>query len=376
MEKVSRGRSAVLRGGRSAASIVAKGALQLLISLTLSTVMYVALYVTLVPKDDARHKVQLHFGLCQKPRGHTTGLPARVAHVAFDASDTLQPGAATSAALLGEGSLVPPLARAYDYGVELCLRMPESPPNVEAGTFLASLRVASARNESLLAVDRAMVLRYRSERFRAMWSVAYSIPLLLGWMEEEQTHCTLLADAFTNPRHAPTARAVLALVSPLACQLQVYSATLQFRARLGGVTYAMTQYAFATAAVSIGALMLAHWVAMLLFELRGGGGGGEEGGGDQGGGRGQRGGRSDRSQARRRGGDAFDGGSTSTTSPGGGEYSGYDGSGYDFQGFVEAVEDDVEDADDDDEDDEDDGEEEVAAADGRGRRRQGFGASE
>lgn len=43
-----------------------------------------------------------------------------------------------------------------------------------------------------------MVLRYRSERLRAMWSYAYALPLLLGWLDESQAR-----DASVHARPIP-----------------------------------------------------------------------------------------------------------------------------------------------------------------------------
>ena len=266
----ARPRAALLHGGRSLGALLAYGVLQLAVSFVLSAVMYTALYAAFVPAAEAVHA--LHFGLCQRPPTAAPGsptvaaLPARVARLTFDRGATRSVLGSTdeetmsTAAALAAGTLVAPLALSYEYAVELCLELPESPPNVAAGTFLASLRVTSARNESLLAVDRPMVLRYRSERVRALWAYAFALPLLAGWVEEAQSACHQLTDGFVNRRRAPAARATLALVSASACQLQVYRGTLTFRARLTGLSYMMTTYAFSSAAAGIGSLMLLHWV--------------------------------------------------------------------------------------------------------------------
>jgi hypothetical protein len=175
---------------------------------------------------------------------------------------------ASAASSAGSSAVVQPLARAYEYSVELCLRLPESPPNVETGTFVASIRIVSASNATLLAVARPLVLRYRSEQLQRMRGWFYALPLLLGWMEEAQTLCVPLAESFTNLRHEPAHRATVALTSPGACGLQVYAASLTFGVRLTGLTRAMSHYFFASAALGVGSLMVLHWLALLLFELR------------------------------------------------------------------------------------------------------------
>lgn len=167
-------RASLLRRGRSLMTVLAYGLLQLLVSFVLSAVMYTALYSALVPAAEAVHA--LHFGLCttplvrpqQQPAALSSSAslsssapPARVARLTFDeralpsallgapsaAAGSVGDGGASdgggsnaAAASVAAGSLVPPLARAYEYSVELCIRLPESPANIEAGTFLASLR--------------------------------------------------------------------------------------------------------------------------------------------------------------------------------------------------------------------------------------------
>lgn len=294
-------REALLQGTRGISAVVARAALQLLLSLALSASAYAALYAAFVPEAESAHP--LHFGLCQPAAARTIGssgssnidssrgsssgggdsghlslpLPgaatARVARLLFESVDTpaalFAPATTVQvAATAGAATLVPPLARAYEYTVGVCIRLPESPPNVEAGTFVASIRVLSASNRTLLSTSRPLVLRYRSAQLKWMWTLFFALPLLFGWMDESQKHCTMLADTFTNLRNEPAARATIALVSPNACTLQIYDATIRFGARLGTITQLMSQYFFTAATLGIGLLMAVHWMALLLFEMR------------------------------------------------------------------------------------------------------------
>lgn len=282
-------REMFLQGSRGVASVVARAALQLLASLVLSVAAYAALYAAFVPEAESAHP--LHFGLCQpaaaraiadesRASSSVAQLPspgtatARVARLLFEAADAppaLFAPASTSVqtiATAGAATLVPPLARAYEYTVGVCIRLPESPPNLDAGTFVASIRVLSASNRTLLSASRPLVLRYRSAQLRWMWTLFFALPLMFGWMDESQLHCTLLSEAFTNLRSEPAVRATIALVSPSACELQVYDATIRFGARLGSITQLMSQYFFTAAALGVGVLMAVHWVALLLFEMR------------------------------------------------------------------------------------------------------------
>ena len=295
-------REALLQGSRGVTAVVARAALQLLLSLVLSMAAYAALYAAFVPEAESAHP--LHFGLCQpaaargigsngggnaessssgigsgSPREDQVSLPspgaaaARVARLLFETLDApaalFAPATTVQvAATAGAATLVPPLARAYEYTVGVCIRLPESPPNLEAGTFVASIRVLSASNRTLLSTSRPLVLRYRSAQLKWMWTLFFALPLLFGWMDESQLHCTMLADTFTNLRNEPASRATVALVSPNACTLQVYDATIRFGARLGTITQLMSQYFFTAAALGVGLLMAVHWMALLLFEMR------------------------------------------------------------------------------------------------------------
>ena len=127
----ARPRAAIMRNSLSAASIVAHGAMQLAVSFVLATIMYAALYASLVPAAEAEHA--LHLGLCQPPRAAAAaqpdaaaaqlaagapreggGVPARVARLTFDTRDNpLLRRPSSSASLVGNagvGTIVPPLA--------------------------------------------------------------------------------------------------------------------------------------------------------------------------------------------------------------------------------------------------------------------------
>ena len=84
------------------------------------------------------------------------------------------------------------------------------------------------------------------------------------------------------------------------CEVQLYHAVLSFQTRLAGTGYMMHRWFFTSSVFGVALLMLLHWLAILLFELRvhvssrsgaeapadvpamGGGGGGGGGGGPPG----------------------------------------------------------------------------------------------
>ena len=185
-----------------------RGVAHIVASFVLSTVVYSAIYAAAVPEAELNYP--LHFGLCDPPN-----VTRRVAAARLAPSDA---GGRVAAA-------APPLAPGYKYMARLCLELPESPPNVEVGTFLAELSLysgeAAADGPPVTALDavqaatppappamlfasaRPFVLRYRSPQVRWLGNLFFMLPLVLGLLEEKQTHCAPLADELHNRRDRP-----------------------------------------------------------------------------------------------------------------------------------------------------------------------------
>ncbi|EOD11277.1 hypothetical protein EMIHUDRAFT_357395, partial [Emiliania huxleyi CCMP1516] len=202
-----------------------RGVAHIVASFVLSTVVYSAIYAAAVPEAELNYP--LHFGLCDPPN-----VTRRVAAARLAPSDA---GGRVAAA-------APPLAPGYKYMARLCLELPESPPNVEVGTFLAELSLyggdsgeAAADGPPVTALDavqaatppappamlfasaRPFVLRYRSPQVRWLGNLFFMLPLVLGLLEEKQTHCAPLADELHNRRDHPVLEMRVALSS---CSLQ------------------------------------------------------------------------------------------------------------------------------------------------------------
>ena len=150
----------------------------------------------------------------------------------------------------------------YAYAAHLCLTLPESPTNVDAGTFLATVELLAPAGRPLLSSSRALVLHHKSRLLRWMWTVFYAPGLLLGWLEEQQTLCTELTTHFAVPRGQPLALAQFSLSS---CAVQVYDAALTLRLHPRGLGYLMRAWFFTSAAVGVGALMLLQHLVVLFF---------------------------------------------------------------------------------------------------------------
>ena len=142
-----RGQASRLRGFASSlgAQLVHTAAL-LLGSFVVAALAYRAMYLTLVPEVELRYP--LHFGVCDEasPAARRAVLP-----LSADAAPTL--------ALPVAG---------YAYAAHLCLTLPESPTNVDAGTFLATVELLAPAGRPLLSSSRALLSISRASR--SAWS--------------------------------------------------------------------------------------------------------------------------------------------------------------------------------------------------------------
>ncbi|KAL1523431.1 hypothetical protein AB1Y20_018371 [Prymnesium parvum] len=256
---------------------------QLVSSFVLSLLLYYALYSALVPDEERSHEV--HFSTCASPfaasraadrrawapeldLGYRTlrleeedvHSPRRHAELWFDVDD----GSVAPAFAERSGKL-PVLAPGWVHSAHVCLTLPESPANLALGTFRIGLKLMSTQNATLLSDSRAMLVHYKSPLLHSLWVAAYAVPLLLGLVEEAQTHCLELAPHISVSRKEPVQR-VQMWITP--CEVQVYHAVLYFRTRLLGVSYLMRRWFFTSSVFGVAVLMLFHWLALLLFDLR------------------------------------------------------------------------------------------------------------
>ncbi len=257
---------------RSSSFLVTAGhaAAQLFAALVLAAALYGFLYAYLMPEAVVSHDV--HLGLCQPARRRGVGdedAHVRVGHLAFGTPPPAGDGSGgTSLSRPGALSVVPPLSIGQAYSVSLCLRMPDSPSNLEVGTFSAALRLSTRDNVTVHTSSRPLLLRYRSASLRWVWVHVLAVPLLFGWVDEAQTLCEELAPSFVERRLESASLLTLVLASPRACSLQVYSSTITFTARMHGLTYLMHAYFLSSAALGIAALAALHLLALLAYELR------------------------------------------------------------------------------------------------------------
>ncbi len=160
---------------------------QLGISFAVSVFLYSAIYRSLVPSVEFSYP--LHFGVCQPSE-----TSARVAHVtlrdpalshdhateskenpyyrAHRAHSALEDTVANRDAATPPDSTPPAIGPQFRagqyYTADICFDLPESPANVNAGTFLVSLDFLGSSGRSLVHSTRPLALRYRSDLVRWM----------------------------------------------------------------------------------------------------------------------------------------------------------------------------------------------------------------
>lgn len=194
--------------------VTIQGVLHLLASLVLSLLVYSAIYFAVLP--DAELSYPLYFGLCETGApaiGAGSGSPVvsggRVASILLTSSIAQVPAGSGA-----RDAPAPALAAGYSYTASVCLELPESPSNVDAGTFLTELTLLGSdtsaaysgnagQPQPLFTSARPFVLRYRSAQLRYLSNLVFLLPLVFGLMEEKQTHCAPLADTFHNKRDQP-----------------------------------------------------------------------------------------------------------------------------------------------------------------------------
>ena len=180
---------------------------------------------------------------------------------AEDAADAAADAAAEAAAA-AEGDVLPPsrykgsrlLNVGVSYDVSVILSAPESSVNLDAGMFMVSSTLLEADGRTVLASSaRPGVLRYRSWLVEKARTFAFAVPLVLGWMAEQQELELEMFDQYTETYSTPMAKVRVQLSSP---QLQLYGAHINFRATLVGVRYYMRHWFLTLAALGIGQVRL------------------------------------------------------------------------------------------------------------------------
>eukprot|EP00041_Stephanoeca_diplocostata_P029263 m.860118 g.860118 ORF g.860118 m.860118 type:complete len:450 (-) comp23527_c0_seq10:351-1700(-) len=224
----------------------------------LSVLLYSIFYFFYVPT--ALHRFPLHFN--------------------YGCAETLETGPIAAVRLTEDSSQL--LARNQGYDVYFNAVLPESGKNFESGMFMVTLALASSRTaateaarcsayvdchrsygqkhdiqslhdmqspyESTTTISRSTVLKYRSWLHHAMRTFVFSVPLILGVVDESQTvELPLFDNVFDNATQPYT----WAAVSISKTSVQLYTSELRFHAHFTGATYLMHDWFYSSFLVGV-----------------------------------------------------------------------------------------------------------------------------
>ncbi|ELR11034.1 adipose-regulatory protein (Seipin) protein [Acanthamoeba castellanii str. Neff] len=151
----------------------------------------------------------------------------------------------------------PVLSPGHLYDFALDLQLPESPINDRIGMFMVTLSLYSWNGDLLANSSRP------TDLLQKMWTVFWSVPLVLGLMEEKQAFRLELLSNYIDTHAAPFGYATVALSHR---ELEVYSAELHIEARLSGISYFCYYWFFTAMAVFVPLIFLAEtWLIILTW---------------------------------------------------------------------------------------------------------------
>ena len=182
-------------------------------------------------------------------------------HFHFDPLRAAPPSAAVPLASLGS------LRAGQPYTFHVSLMLPESPDNVAVGMFMTKVSLQGPEGAPLASDARPAVLRYKSGLFRALHTVCYSVPLLLGWIDESQLLAFPVLERFAASSELPVSAVLVELSSP---HLQLFSARLDVVADLSRFQSFMYRWFATSATLGISLIYAAEWaflISLLIFYI-------------------------------------------------------------------------------------------------------------
>lgn len=220
---------------------------------------YVLLYAAQVPS---------HLGFALPV--HLASLPAGIS---TDISTGMPSGISSGMAVIQSRYL----AAATEYAVAVELVLPRSPANLAAGSFVVELRLVdtgagtTGTGTVLVEAARLAALTYWSPVTRAVRTWLRMPAYAIGWAREVETLRVPLLERVAFGRAGRSARGStlpnalqLAVKSSAgAGPLQLYSARVDFSARLTGLRWVMYRHRL----VSFAVLSVAFWYTAVLFAL-------------------------------------------------------------------------------------------------------------
>ncbi|KAI9725295.1 MAG: hypothetical protein M1828_003310 [Chrysothrix sp. TS-e1954] len=202
----------------------------------ISITAYITFHASYVPDISFSRPIHLQF--------HSEGAhaPYGVASLSAPASSNLL-GSATS-----------PLVSRQAYDISLHLRLPRSPPNLDAGNFMLTLDLLGPGNGStdslsptedsitypvLATSSRPALLTYRSPLVRRAGTVLGLVGYTMGWSREEESVDVAMMQGWSAERGWRGLPGSVRVEVVGRGRLEVYEAVVRFQARFGGLRYLM-----------------------------------------------------------------------------------------------------------------------------------------
>src|SRR3989338_3350251 len=95
--------------------------------------------------------------------------------------------------------------------------------------FMIHLQLVNGKDEIVSQQSRSTMIRYKSPLHRIVHIVFFSLPLLMGWMDESEVIMIPVLENFYDDSSNPVAKLGIQLSST---DIQVYSASVFIEARL------------------------------------------------------------------------------------------------------------------------------------------------
>ena len=232
---------------------------KLAVLLSFGALSYHQIYVAVVPPSLAEsHPINFVFPeVTEERRG---GLPANATvDFSFQRQLDVRNGKRGMDWSSGQAS-----GSSLDIGVSFIL--PESPSNIDLGTFMVHMDVMDKQGKVVGSGSRSVVMYHKSSILNAIQTLAWSVPLILGFTHEQQTIATTVLQLM----HFPAQGLHSARVSLSDSRLRVYSASVDITFVLVGFRYYMytwyfTCLFFGTLTISNIYLALLRWLGRQMF---------------------------------------------------------------------------------------------------------------
>lgn len=214
-----------------------------LLLLWLSVFMYASFHYVYMPAMSHTYPIYLQFKTeCEPEQQKLCSFPA--ANVSFT-----YPG--------GQPILMP--GQPYDIAVKV--EMPESEVNQNLGMFMVVVHLYTKHGQVVQTSARSAMLHYKSTLLRYLYTLTYSVFLILNHMEEEQIQSVEVFHNYLEDAYRPALGAYIEIQSK---HIEIYSAFLVIHAHFTGLRYLLFRFPLASALAGISFNMMMFSMITLL----------------------------------------------------------------------------------------------------------------